>query len=228
MCLAAMMDLMLEQVEVKPVHPLACFPVDLVLSSSLGFTEGVVRGGCGLRTTPPLPPGRDGRDRPMFRVAVALCLLLSLSSACAADDGERYRTLVVAAKDGKGPVDWHELRLAYAGTPDFDVFGARTAAARKAMFAAYQAGDFSGALKQAAQILDVDFVDIDAHLIGELASRRLGDTAVADAHHDAVIGLVRSIRTGDGRTPATAFTVISVGEEYGMLHALGSGPPSRR
>ncbi len=157
----------------------------------------------------------------MLRAALVLCLLFVLIPAHAGDNGATYQALVAAAKQGNGPVDWQAIRFAYADTTDFDPFGAGTAAERKKMFDAFNAGDVAAALQEAMRLLDRVFVDIDARIVCELAYQKLGDAAQAKTHHEALIGLLKSIRTGDGRTPATAFTVISVGEEYGMLHALG-------
>jgi len=160
----------------------------------------------------------------MFRAAAVFCLLFVFGPGYAADPAENYQALVAAAKQGGRPVDWQALRLAYAETADFDVLGVRTAAERKKMFDAFNAGDFTGAAQQATQILDRDYVDLDAHMICDLAFRKLGDSAQAAAHHEAAMGLLNSIRTGDGRTSATAFTVISVGEEYALLRAFGLKP----
>ena len=160
----------------------------------------------------------------MFRAAAVFCLLFVFGPGYAADPAENYQALVAAAKQGGRPVDWQALRLAYAETADFDVLGVRTAAERKKMFDAFNAGDFTGAAQQATQILDRDYVDLDAHMICDLAFRKLGDSAQAAAHHEAAMGLLNSIRTGDGRTPATAFTVISIGEEYAVLRAFGLQP----
>ena len=49
---------------------------------------------------------------------------------------------------------------------------------------------------------------------------KLGDAAGAKREHDIVVGLLRSIRTGDGSSPAQAFTPISVGEEYAVMRAF--------
>ena len=156
----------------------------------------------------------------------ALLLVLAMAAAlpAAAFDGAsetRYQTLLAAAKAaGDQPVDWAALRLAYADSAEFDLSGDRTDAARKAMFAALNAGDDKAALVQARLILDQDFVDIDAHVAADLADEKLGDAAGAKHEHDIVVGLLRSIRTGDGSSPAQAFTPISVGEEYAMMRAF--------
>ena len=155
----------------------------------------------------------------------ALLFLFALAPAApaAAFDGAsemRYQTLLAAAKAGSGAIDWGALRLSYADSAEFNLSGDRTDAARKAMFEAINAGDDKAALAQAKLILDQDYVDIDAHVVSDVAYQHLGDAASAKREHDIVLGLLRSVRTGDGATPAAAFTVISVGEEYAVMRAF--------
>jgi hypothetical protein len=163
----------------------------------------------------------------MRGILVGLALLLSLGAAlpAAGFDAEseaHYQALLAQAKaGGLKPIDWQALRFAYSNSAEFDLFGTRTDAARKAMFAAVNARDFKAAIVQAGLIIDQDYVDIDAHVVLDLASEQLGDTAAAKREHEIVVGLLQSIRTGDGSSQDEAFTVIMVGEEYAMMRAFG-------
>jgi hypothetical protein len=162
----------------------------------------------------------------MHKALAALLFLAALAPAApaaAAFDGAsemRYQTLLAAAKAGGPSVDWGALRMAYSDSAEFDITGGRTDAPRKAMFQAINAGDAKAALVQARLILDQDYVDIDARVVADLAEEKLGDAAAAKREHDIVVGILRSIRTGDGLSPAQAFTPISVGEEYAMMRAF--------
>ncbi|HZC16658.1 MAG TPA: hypothetical protein VE309_07845 [Caulobacteraceae bacterium] len=162
----------------------------------------------------------------MRKAFAALLILFALAPAApaAAFDGAseaRYQSLLAAAKAaGDQPVDWGVLRLAYADSAEFDLTGGRTDAARKAMFAAVNAGDAKTALTQARLILAQDYVDIDAHVVADLASKKPGDTATAAREHAIVLGLLRSVRIGDGSSPAMALKVITVGEEYAVTRAF--------
>jgi hypothetical protein len=154
----------------------------------------------------------------MLRALTMLCaLVIAVSAAWGAD----YAALVAAAKKGDAPVDWQALRFAYADSPGFDAFGTRTMRVRKAMSAAFQRGDFAEAAAQGEQLLDAAYLDIDAHAVCAAAYEKLGDAVRAKRHRDAVAGLLASIRTGDGSSPATAFTVITVAEEYSVMRQLG-------
>jgi Domain of unknown function (DUF4919) len=161
----------------------------------------------------------------MRKALAALLFLAALAPAApaAAFDGAseaRYQSLLATAKAGGPGTDWGALRMAYADSAEFDLTGGRTDAARKAMFDALNAGDAKAALDQARLILAQDYVDIDAHVVADWAEEKLGDAAGAKREHEIVVGLLRSIRTGDGSSPAKAFTPISVGEEYAVMRAF--------
>jgi hypothetical protein len=154
------------------------------------------------------------------RIVIMVLLLTCLPAAAANDADTKYRELVTAAKSGQ-PVDWQALRFAYAESSGFDLVGTKSADARKAMNEALKAKDYAGALAQANLILEQAYVDIDAHIVSDIANTKLGNAAEAKKQHTIVIGLLQSIRTGDGKTPEAAFTVITVGEEYSLIRVLG-------
>jgi hypothetical protein len=158
----------------------------------------------------------------MFPVFVLLLLLAPMAAGRAAESAQsQYQELLAVAKSGDGQVDWQKLRFAYSESPDFDLLGTKTQAARNAMTQDMAAKNYAGALDQADLILDQTFVDIDAHLVSAIANAQLGHSDEAQKQRAIVIGLVKSIRTGDGKTPATAFTVICVGEEYSLIGIMG-------
>jgi len=68
-------------------------------------------------------------------------------------------------------------------------------------------------------------IDIDAHLIRAVALKELKRLPEAEHHLNWFRGLVDSVLTsGDGKTPQTAFVVISVAEEYSILRVLRVRP----
>jgi len=160
---------------------------------------------------------------PALLALAALLLGTSISPTLAAEPNREvyYQTLLAAAKSGRQPVDWQALRFAYADRPSFDVFGRSLNDIRKRMFEALNAQDYAGALNLARQISDQDFIDIDAHLIAFICLVKTGEQDLAVKERDIGLALVRSIQTGDGRTPETAMPVITVAEEYAYLRANG-------
>lgn len=68
-------------------------------------------------------------------------------------------------------------------------------------------------------------VDILAQQITATALSKLGREPEAQAHVRMYRGLVDSIlASGDGRTPGTAFVVISISEEYAVLRVFQLKP----
>jgi hypothetical protein len=160
--------------------------------------------------------------RLMLLAAAAFAFLVGqpAHAADAAADAH-YQTLLTAARAGDpASIDWQSLRFAYADSSAFDLIGAKTDAARKAMFAALNKDDNKTVIAQASAILDADYVDIDAHVALDLAYQATGRAAQSAQEHKIALGLLRSVRTGDGTSPQQAFTVISVGEEYATMRAF--------
>jgi hypothetical protein len=112
------------------------------------------------------------------------------------------------------------LRLAYSRRPSFTPYG--ESEARRKMMAAAQQSDCAGALRAARAVLGEAYVDIDAHMVAAFCEDAAGDKAAAQLDRDIGVGLIASIRTGDGLSPASAFTPIDVGEEYALMRALGA------
>jgi hypothetical protein len=131
-----------------------------------------------------------------------------------------YEELVAQAKQGK--VDHAALRLAYADSKSYDAYNSDLVSLRGPLQKAFAEGDCAGVIKQGEAILEKNYVYIDAHMVLATCHRRLGQADQA-AHHSATArGLIQAIAaTGDGKTPETAFVVISVGEEYIILATRG-------
>ncbi len=141
-------------------------------------------------------------------------------SAATPDDPEaRYQALLAVAKDAAPDADWTALRLAYAARPGFHAFS--DSEARQRMFAALAANDCGSALGDARSVMDDDYVDPDAHLVAAYCEEKAGDTRASQLDRDVGAGLIASIETGDGLTPPSAFTVISLAEEASVLRAKG-------
>jgi hypothetical protein len=158
----------------------------------------------------------------------ALLLLAGIQTAFADDepkDKSSYEALVERAKSGDKTVDFKELRLQYAASPGFH-HGPDTDSQKKAMMAALNSKDFTGALKNADVVLASDYVDMDAHFVEYIANRELKAVDQAGLHKFVLQGLLKSVTdSGDGKTPETAFQVIEVHEEYVVLRFMGVGMP---
>ncbi len=163
----------------------------------------------------------------MKRLPIFLCLMAMLTgsslagTALAGEANDRYLALLHAARSGHGPVDWQALRIAYAESDAFDLDDLGTATLRRGMFQALNDENDATALSYAKKIIDNTYIDIDAHRVAAIAYKALGDGESAAIEQEIASGLIKSVMTGDGQTPETAFSVITVHEEYAVVHALG-------
>jgi hypothetical protein len=92
------------------------------------------------------------------------------------------------------------------------------------MYGEVAARRFDEAIKIAQQILAVEYVNIDAHAVSGLAYSELKDPQ-GERHRAIALGLLGAIRGGgNGSSPATAFSVIAVREEYSYMRLNGLKP----
>ena len=139
----------------------------------------------------------------------------------------RYKELLAKLKKGERDVDFTELRMSFTESDEYSPYGGDRDA-RKAMFAALNAGDWDEALKQSAKILEKNYVDINGHFGAFVSSARKGEEERAQFHKYVFDGLIKSVQGGgDGRSMEKAFVVISTDEEYALLNVLGLRPMSQ-
>lgn len=153
---------------------------------------------------------------------LALVTVLAVPQPGAAKDTpSEYATLLAALKGGNTGIDYARLRLSYMDSPEYRQ-AKDTTDAEKAMWTALDAKDFASALKNADEVLESEYVNIDAHFVAYAANAQLGVTDKAEFHRAVFRGLVDSIlKSGDGLSPKTAWVVITVHEEYVVFRVLG-------
>jgi hypothetical protein len=152
----------------------------------------------------------------------AVCLLPVGTSAAAQEKaGASYEALLAKVKKADPAVDFTRLRLAYTESPGYNPYGSDRKL-RQQMRDALADKDYAKAAELAAKVLGSNYVDLEAHSVAHRAYRELKDTKRADLHRYALDGLIKSIlKSGDGKSPKTAFMVICTDEEYAILGALG-------
>jgi hypothetical protein len=130
-----------------------------------------------------------------------------------------YASMVQKVKQGDTGVDFTALRMAYDAQSTSSGADSKL---RATMFAALHRDDWPAVITSAGAVLENDYLDIDAHMFAGLAYEKTNQPEKAAFHRAVGNGLLRSIlASGDGRTPATAFVVISVDEEYSVLRHYG-------
>ena len=152
-------------------------------------------------------------------VASAVRLSSSLAIAGQADE-EKYQALVQRVKRGDLSIDFRELRLTCIGSSLCEPRG--TKADLGVMTSAEADHQFKKVIEVGEKLIERGFVNLEAHATLAQAYAELGDAAQSKFHLEIVTALMRSImRSGDGKTTATAFEVICDREEYLMLSSLG-------
>ena len=131
-----------------------------------------------------------------------------------------YRQLVERVKKGDTTVDFVQLRQAYADWVR-DSKNETDAPDRDAMVKAFEKEDYAKAVTLVEIVLDYEFLHTGLHGAAEDAYRKLGNEAKASFHREVKEKLIQALlNTGDGKTPATAYRVLSVKEEYLIMRQL--------
>lgn len=131
----------------------------------------------------------------------------------------KYDAMLEAAKGAEGAVDYKALRMAYFETPDYDPLTGMMN--YRALWGLVVQQNWSEAAKQAEAVLARNYVDINAHMVAHVAYRQQGNDEKAALHRRWADGLLASVKSGgDGKSPATAWEVISISEEYAVLRSM--------
>ena len=132
-----------------------------------------------------------------------------------------FVALVERARKSDPTLDFKDLRFAYTETKDYSPYGGDRDSRQK-MFAALNAKEFDKTIAFAEKILATNFVEVNANFAAFVANRDLGNADKAAFYKFMVQGLFKSIQGSvDGKTPETAFVVISTDEEYALFNFLG-------
>jgi len=129
-----------------------------------------------------------------------------------------YSRLVDRLKGGDRTVDFTELRMAFAETP---AYHGMMMGFYQPLWRTLNARDFEGALRVADRVLQLNYVEANAHLVAATAHKELKHDEQAEFHRYVADGLLRSITSkGDGTTAETAYQVIDVSEEYAWFRSM--------
>lgn len=132
-----------------------------------------------------------------------------------------YEALLERVKKGDQSVDFKELRFAFTETSKYSPYGGDREK-RKTMVGALNDKQYDKALAAANAILDSNYLDMMANFAAYVSNRELSNSERATYHRFVFDGLLNSIKnSGDGKTPETAFVVISTDEEYVLFNFLG-------
>lgn len=136
---------------------------------------------------------------------------------------QKYEALLERAKKGDRTVDFTELRLAFYESSNYNPYSPMLT--YRPLWGALAQNNYAEAIKIAQSVFEKNFIEVNANMVAHIAYRETGDTERAAFHRFMADGLLASIKsTKDGKTPETAFEVISVSEEYGLMRSLELRP----
>ena len=165
----------------------------------------------------------------LFTILLVLTLALAVDARAAQEKTAmqtEYDAGIARLRRGDATVDIRRLRHLWAGLPGYDPYA--EGANREATVAAVKRDDAKEALRLARLDLEADYLDIDAHMAAMFANRMAGDEKASEQNRAVVVGILKSITEfGDGASPSTAYTVVTVREEYAVLRAFGLGMKSQ-
>ena len=150
-------------------------------------------------------------------LALAGLCLAAAARAQTPAPADPYAGLVAQAEAGDPKTDFRALRFAW-----LDSAARRSAAdpsaAQKTMHDAAVAADNVKVRAAAERVIAAHYTDLEAHMMRRLACVALDDGKCADHERFVEFGMLRSILdSGDGKTPATAWHVASIEEEYFVM-----------
>ena len=135
----------------------------------------------------------------------------------------KYDVLLEKVKQKDPSVNFTELRLAFYESPHYNPYAPMLT--YRPLNAALAQKNYDEALKIADSVLAKNFVEINAHMTAQIAYQELGNTERAQFHKFMVDGLLNSIKSNvDGKSVDSAYEVISINEEYGLIRSLGLRP----
>jgi hypothetical protein len=138
------------------------------------------------------------------------------AGASKAEKEKAFKEIVERMKKSDTTVDFKAARMLYAELDAYSPMGGQGGYTKL-----IAAGENQKALDLADETLRENYLDIDAHWAALTVANTLKDEKRSAHHLYMVKGILDSIvKSGDGRSEATAFVVISISEEYAMLRAF--------
>lgn len=130
-----------------------------------------------------------------------------------------YVEQLALVKGRSKEADFTKLRLAYTDTQYYHPYMPQNL---DSVFGALEAEDYAACNRHALAILDPHIINIGANYAAMVCHKALGLEDKSSYHRFILDGLLSSIvNSGDGKSPETAFTVISTGELYAFLNLSG-------
>ena len=151
---------------------------------------------------------------------ISVSLLLWPSAATSED--LNYHDLVARAEAGDASLDYTALRLSYGQSDSYDPYARETADLFSAAWNAFQAKDCATALAKTLELFKINYILIPMHFVRADCLAQSGAKVDSDRELAIGRGLAHSLlASGDGKSTATAYVVVTLSEEGFVLSNLG-------
>lgn len=139
-----------------------------------------------------------------------------------------YRELLADAQAHPDDTDYHALRMAYLHSDEYAPYIEDTDTIRQLQHA-LPARDFDAALDAIDHLLELDYLDIEAHMSASYVYLQLEDHDRMHYHRTFAKGLIDAIlATGSGTDFDHAVIVLRIAEEYVVLRVQSYAPTGQR
>ena len=156
------------------------------------------------------------------RILSIAVLLSALSLVGGVARADTYSDLVAKAEKGDATVDFTALRLSYPESATYDPYATQTKPLFSAAWNAVQAKDCTTAMGAAKAMLAINYLSVPMHAILQDCLAQSGDAAGATRERVIGRGIAMSLfASGDGKSPATAYVVVTLSEEGLVESYLG-------
>ena len=144
--------------------------------------------------------------------------LPGMAQSQTAKDAE-YREMLRRLRAGDHSVDFTKLRHLWTYTSSYRPYAG--ALQERPLMVAFGNGHYQKVLRLSAEIQKQNYLNLLSHILSSGAHARLGNSEAKRFHDFVARGLVLSLRrSGDGRTLATAFKIVSFTEQRRLLQML--------
>ncbi|HEY4944312.1 MAG TPA: DUF4919 domain-containing protein [Rhizomicrobium sp.] len=157
-----------------------------------------------------------------MRTAILCIAAALLWGSPAAAEPPKYADLVARAEQGDATLDYTALRMSYARSDTYDPYAMQTRPLFAAAWKAFTQKDCDAAVASARAMFKINYISVPMHFVVSDCLRQAGDAAGADREAAIARGLADSlVHSGDGKSAATAYTVVNLSEEGFVLSLLG-------
>ncbi len=139
---------------------------------------------------------------------------------------DTYSDYVKKLEAGKTDIDYQAFRFSFIESEQFKIASKKSFkfdSLKSEMYAQMATSNYPVVINITKQMLSIDYTSMIAHKILRQTYKAAGDTINALKYKTIQFGLLNSIvKNGDGKTCATAWSVIQIEEEYFILEMVGA------